>query len=148
MTGGRCLACLPIVRPTRPTGRGGGGGGSSPFPPPFPPEWRPGGEVEVNWTAPEDPPRPADGSEAHTLAFDVAPLRGASDWEDNENKPYDHWKDEHNQAGTLAAVLLKLRQAGLPAAASHQFQHSPLSRRLGEHTDFRYDLRMIGRRTP
>ena len=107
----------------------------------------PGGEFEVNWTAPEDPPRPADGSEAHTLAFDVAPLRGAFDWEDNENKPYDHWKDEHNQAGTLAAVLLRLRQAGLPAAASHQFQHSPLSRRLGEHTDFRYDLRVIGRCT-
>src|SRR3972149_6826312 len=59
-------------------------------------------------------PGPAGGSEAHTRAFDVAPLRGAFDWEDNENKPYDHWKDEHDQAGTLAAVLLKLRQAGPP----------------------------------
>src|SRR3989304_5822645 len=92
----------------------------------------PGGEFEVNWTAPDDPPRPADGSEAHTLAFDVAPPRGAVDWGGKKNKPYDHWKDEHDRAGPRAAVLLKLRQAGLPAAASHQFQHSPLSQRLGE----------------
>src|SRR3989304_1486658 len=107
----------------------------------------PGGEFEVNWTAPEDPPRPVAGSEAHTLVCDAPPRRAAVDGENNKKKPYDHWKDEHDQAGTLAAVLLKLRQAGLPAAASHQFQHSPPSQRLGEHTDFRYDLRVIGRCT-
>ncbi len=105
----------------------------------------PGGEFEVNWTAAEDPPRPADGSEAHTLAFDVAPLHGALDWADNGRKPYAYWKDEQDQTGTLAAVLLKLRQARLPAAASHQFQHSPLSLRRGTQSDFRYDLRVIGR---
>ncbi len=107
----------------------------------------PGGEFEVDWTASNEDDRPADGSEAHTLAFDITPLVGALDWTPKTRKPYDHWEDENGCTRTLAAVLRTLRGLHLPVAASHQFQHSFLSTRPGEHSDYRYDLRLIGRCT-
>jgi hypothetical protein len=106
----------------------------------------PGGEFEVAWAAPADERRPADRSGAHTLAFDVRPLRPVFDWQPNEGKPYDHWTDEWENRGTLAAVQLMLRRMGLSAAAAHQFQHSPLGT-SGGPSDYRYDLRLIGRCT-
>lgn len=98
----------------------------------------PGGEMEVRWNN----PRTSDFSEGHTLALCIRPLvaAGEFDWDTPETDPYAHWKDSEGQVGTILAIQEKLREYHLPPLASHQFQHSTISKRPGGSSDYRYDL--------
>lgn len=98
----------------------------------------PGGEMEVHWNSAHT----TDFSEAHTLALSIRALVAANefDWTTPDTNPYDHWPDSAGDFGTVLAIQEKLRQYQLPPLASHQFQHSFLSPRLGAHLDYRYDL--------
>lgn len=98
----------------------------------------PGGEMEVHWNS----ARTSDFSEAHTLALSIRPLvaAGEFDWTTPGTDPFADWTDTEGNRGTLLAIQEKLRQYNLPPLASHQFQHSPISRKPGGHSDFRYDL--------
>jgi len=98
----------------------------------------PGGEMEVHWNDPVT----ADFSEAHTLVFSIRALAAAGeyDWTTPGTDPFGHWTDSLGDQGTVLSLQEKLRAYDLPPAASHQFQHSLVSTRPGEHADYRYDL--------
>ena len=51
--------------------------------------------------------------------------------------------DSNGGRGTLLALQEKLLAYRMPPAASHQFQHSPLSGRRAGYSDYRYDLTEI-----
>lgn len=101
----------------------------------------PGGELEVHWRN-EDT---SDSSEAHTLALSVRSLVAADefDWKTPGTDPFAHWVDSSGRRGTVLAVQEKLRQHNVPSLASHQFQHSPISTKPGERSDYRYDLERL-----
>ncbi len=98
----------------------------------------PGGEMEVHWNDPVT----TDFSEAHTLAFSIRDLvaAGEYDWTTPGVDPFANWTDAQGGRGTILALQEKLRVYNLPPVASHQFQHSLLSTRPGEQSDYRYDL--------
>ncbi len=98
----------------------------------------PGGEMEVEWNNPVI----EDFSEAHTIAFWIRDLvlAGEFDMTTPGTKPYEHWQDSRGERGTILALQEKLLAYNVPPAASHQFQHSPLSNKRGAHSDYRYDL--------
>jgi hypothetical protein len=98
----------------------------------------PGGEMELHW----NDPATTDFSEAHTLAFSIRALAAAGeyDWTTPGTDPFAHWTDSQGGRGTILALQEKLRAYNIPPAASHQFQHSLLSARLGAQSDYRYDL--------
>ncbi len=97
----------------------------------------PGGELEVDWNSAAT----SDFSQGHTLVLSVRSLVAANefDWATPGTDPYAHWPDSTGGRGTILAVQEKLRQHNLPPLASHQFQHSPISTKRGEHSDYRYD---------
>ncbi len=94
--------------------------------------------MEVHWNDPVT----TDFSEAHTLALCIRPLvaAGEFDWTTPGTDPFAHWRDSEGGTGTILAVQEKLRRYSLPPLASHQFQHSLMSTKAGEHSDYRYDL--------
>jgi hypothetical protein len=98
----------------------------------------PGGELEIHWNNPVF----RDFSEAHTLAFSIRRLvaAGVFDWQTPGTDPFEHWPDSEGGTGTLLAVQEVLLANDIPPAASHQFQHSPLSTKRGGYSDYRYDL--------
>lgn len=98
----------------------------------------PGGEMEVHWNSAAT----SDFSEAHTLALSIRELTtaGECDWDTPGTDPFAGWIDSQSGTGTILALQEKLAQYGLPPLASHQFQHSLLSTKPGQHSDFRYDL--------
>jgi hypothetical protein len=100
----------------------------------------PGGEIELDW---ERPGR--DSSEAHTLVFSIRPLvrAGVFDWTTPDEDPFWSWPDSQGGVRTIAAVQEMLARHHLPQAVSHQFQHSFIGPKRGEHPDFRYDLQRI-----
>ncbi len=101
----------------------------------------PGGEIEINWDRPG-----VDRSEGHTIVFSIRLMARdpeVFDWGTPGRDPFWHWADDQGRQGTIAAVQQMLRRFRLPRAASHQFQHSPLSLKRGEHSDYRYDLERI-----
>lgn len=103
----------------------------------------PGGEIEIHW----ENAATLDRSEAHTLAPSIRPLVAHRDLDnpDPQGTPFGHWTDSAGGRGTILAVQEKLRARGLPALASHQFQHSLVKPGPGpEHPDYRYDLERIG----
>jgi hypothetical protein len=98
----------------------------------------PGGEMEIHWNDPVT----TDFSEAHTLALSIRSLvaAGEFDWMTPGTDPFGHWCDSQGGVGTILALQEKLRRYDLPPLASHQFQHSVMGLKPGEHSDFRYDL--------
>lgn len=98
----------------------------------------PGGEMEIHWNDPVT----TDFSEAHTLALCIRPLvaAGEFDWTTPGTDPFAHWRDSEGGMGTILALQEMLRRYDLPPLASHQFQHSLMSTKAGEHSDYRYDL--------
>ncbi|MDR7543452.1 MAG: hypothetical protein QN120_04295 [Armatimonadota bacterium] len=102
----------------------------------------PGGEMEVHWNN----PAVEDFSEAHTIAFTIRSLAraGEFDWQTPGTDPFGHWPDSEGRLGTVLALQEKLLAHGVPPAASHQFQHSPLGTR-GGYSDYRYDLTRVER---
>lgn len=98
----------------------------------------PGGEMEVHWNNPVS----RDFSEGHTIAFSIRDLVRARefDWHTPGTDPFAHWMDSAGGRGTLLALQEKLLGYHVPPAASHQFQHSPLSGRRAGYSDYRYDL--------
>ncbi len=98
----------------------------------------PGGEMEVHW----DNKAIADFSEGHTIAFSIRPLVAASvfDWTTKKADPFAFWTDSRGRQGSLRAIQEMLLRYGVPPAASHQFQHSPLGRGPEGYSDYRYDL--------
>lgn len=98
----------------------------------------PGGEMEIHWNSAAT----SDFSEAHTLALSIRPLVAFRefDWATPETDPFAPWPDSQRATGTILALQEKLRRYNLPPQASHQFQHSLLSTKRGEHSDYRYDL--------
>jgi hypothetical protein len=101
----------------------------------------PGGEMEVHWNN----PALEDFSEAHTIAFSIRSLvqAGEFDWQTPGTDPFAHWPDSEGSLGTILALQEKLLAHAVPPAASHQFQHSPLSGPGGSYSDYRYDLTRI-----
>ncbi len=102
----------------------------------------PGGEIEIRWDRPG-----VDRSEAHTIVFSIRQMARdptVFDWDTPGRDPFWHWTDDQGRQGTIAAVQQMLRRFRLPRAVSHQFQHTPLSLKHGEHSDLRYDLERIG----
>ena len=98
----------------------------------------PGGEMEIHWNDPVT----TDFSEAHTLVLCIRPLvaAGEFDWTTPGTDPFAYWRDSEGSAGTILAVQEMLRRHNLLPLASHQFQHSLMSTKAGEHSDYRYNL--------
>jgi hypothetical protein len=98
----------------------------------------PGGELEVDWNNPVI----KDFSEAHTIAFTIRNLVTAQafDWQTPGTAPFAHWRDSEGRQGTILSLQETLLAQGIPPAASHQFQHSPISLTPGAYSDYRYDI--------
>lgn len=94
--------------------------------------------MEIHWNSAAT----SDFSEAHTLTLSIRPLVAFRefDWVTPEADPFVAWPDSQGGTGTILAIQEKLRQYTLPPLASHQFQHSLLSTKRGERSDYRYDL--------
>lgn len=101
----------------------------------------PGGEIEVHWER-----QGLDQSEGHTLAFSVRSMANAGvfDWRTFNTDPHQFWgPDADGKYGSIPTVQAMLQQFSLPRVASHQFMHSYLGAKRGEHSDYRYDLQTI-----
>jgi len=101
----------------------------------------PGGEMEIHWNDPVT----TDYSEAHTLTLSIRPLvaAGEFDWVTPGTDPFAGWRDSEGGTGTILSLQEMLRRHGLPPMASHQFQHSLMSTKAGEHSDYRYNVRRL-----
>jgi hypothetical protein len=101
----------------------------------------PGGEIEIHWNNATT----SDFSEAHTLVLSIRSLvaAGEFDWVTPETDPFAHWPDTAGGKGTILAAQEMLRRHNLPSLASHQFQHSLVSTKWGERSDYRYDLERL-----